>query len=216
MEWQWLHYFSDSRIQFYIYKLNKGDSINHVLNNIQHKYLLVLYGSLYTIKIFNNKTTIAINILDKGDIIQAKKPTKYYHHALIAITTTFLLSFILEDTTKEKYINLLLFNKIIQSYNKTLSKYEIMNSILVHKSTRNRIIQLILTLSKQFAVINNKQITIPFYISQATISNIIGSNRNTVNHIINNLRRVQIIAYSNKKYICIVDPFILSFFYKYK
>ena len=85
-----------------------------------------------------------------------------------------------------------------------------MNNIYAHKYAKHRLIQLLLLLSKEFGFFEKNHIILPIHISQITISIIIGSNKSTVNQIINNLYKIGAISYRHQKYICIHNPFLLS------
>lgn len=210
---QWIQQFSNSHIPFYIYRLNKGDCITYTIELLNHRSIIILYGIIYLLKIFTNRETITIAILKKGDIIKEQHNLKYANYVLVAGTKSFVMSFSWEDFIKHKYKKSIFFKKITECYKETLYKYETMHYILSHKSTKKRIIQLILFLCKDFAFIQNNEIIIPFYISQITISLIVGSNKTTVNKILNELCMIKAIYYSSNKYICLKDPFILSYCY---
>ena len=64
-----------------------------------------------------------------------------------------------------------------------------MIEILVHKNIKNRLVHLLLVLSETFGITNSKQIYINLTLSYYTIAIIIGSNRNTIGQIINNLQK---------------------------
>lgn len=213
---KWIQNFSNSKIPFYIYELNKGDYITYTIGTLKNKYIIILYGIAYIIKIFSNKETIILGILEKNNIIKEPKYQMYGNYSIIAIQKTFLLSFTWQDIIKNQNIQLSLLNNILISYNQTLYKYEKMVYILSHKSAKNRIIQLILFLSQEFCIIQNNYIVIPFYISQTTMSTIIGSNKSTVNKIMHELCNFYMISYLYDKYICIQDPLKLSYCYKNK
>lgn len=209
---QWIQYFSESKVPFQIYKLSSNDSVTCTINTAKHPYIIILQGIIYVLKIFTNHEKITLGILTKGDIISKPKNTKYCYYTLVALEKTFMMSFKRKDITKDKYI----IESVAKSYEKTLYKYEIMNCILSHKSAKQRIIQLLFLLYQEFALVEKTQIRIPFYISQITLSTIIGSKKNIVNKIMNELYNINLISYSYQKYICITDPFILNYYHSYK
>ncbi len=86
---------------------------------------------------------------------------------------------------------------VLQNYN---TKNEII-SILSHRNTKKRIIQLLMILMKQFGQIKNNQIIIPFHLSHQTIAIIAGSQRITVNRIMNKLKQSGIVSYNKKSLI---------------
>jgi CRP-like cAMP-binding protein len=71
-----------------------------------------------------------------------------------------------------------------------------MIEVLAHKNMKNRFIHLLLALSETFGIINSKQIHINLTLSYYTIAIIIGSNRNTIGQIINNLQKKKLISYT--------------------
>ena len=215
---QWIHYFSIYKIPFYIYKINRGESITYTLGSHKHKYIIILHGIACIIKVFNNGETIGLGILNGQDVVNITEGKKNlrYNHVVTALKTTFLMIFELKNITHHIDARDNFLTNIIQSYNSTLYKYEMMNHILSHKSCKNRIIQLILFLSKEFAIIEKNHIIIPFSINQATLSIIIGCNKASINKIFNELYNCNAITYTYQKYICIRDPFYLSHFYNKK
>nr|YP_010904359.1 global nitrogen transcriptional regulator [Catenella fusiformis]WCH57610.1 global nitrogen transcriptional regulator [Catenella fusiformis] len=205
---RWINHFFNSKIPFYIYKLYKGDSVVHTADINISKLLIVLHGTVYILKAFTNSETITLALLESDHIIHTHTPQKNCYYKIIAITDTFLLSCKWEDLTKiNTQINSTFFGELIQSYIKTIEKYETMNSILAHKYIKNRVIQLILSLSKDFGIVDKRQIFIPHYISQTTISIITGSNRTNINKILHNFHHENLIKYLYNKKICIENPF---------
>nr|QOS04528.1 global nitrogen transcriptional regulator [Sarcopeltis skottsbergii] len=208
---KWINYFIIYKIPFYIYKLNKGDSIIYINHKKQCTSIIVTYGILHLLKIFTNKEIITIGILSKENIIHSLAEQKNCYYQLIAIEESFLISFKWSDliVSYNSYNNNYLFISIIDAYQNTLNKYEMMNQILIHKYTKNRIIQLILFLCKEFGFIQQDYVILPFQFSQITMSIITAGNRSTVNKVMNKLYRQNAISYSHNKYICLIDPFKL-------
>ena len=209
---QWINHFSKYKVPFYIYKLNKGDSLIYKNNKKYNNSIIILNGIVYLLKIFTNKEIISLGILNTNNIIPEIHNEKYYYYTITAIETTFLLSFKWQDIISNKKIKPKLLKNILISYQFTINKYEIMNNIHSHKYIRYRLIQLIIFLSKEFGSFKNNRIIIPFNISQATISIIIGTNRSNVNQIINKLYKMKLISYYNHKKIYITNPFILNYY----
>lgn len=205
---KWINYFFNSQIPFYIYKLNKGDSIVYTTNIDIDKLLVILHGIVYLLKAFSNNETITFTILESDNIIYTHTPQKNCCYKIIAITDTFLLSCKWKNFTQTHYqINSTFLRKFIQSHIKTIKKYETMNSVLAHKYIKNRVIQLILFLSKDFGVVDRRRIFIPYYMSQKTISTITGSNRTNINKILHHFYDKKLIKYSYGKEIYIENPF---------
>nr|AOM64631.1 global nitrogen transcriptional regulator [Riquetophycus sp.] len=211
---KWIQQFSHSNTPFCIYKLNKGDTITYrKLQLLHNRHFIILYGVIYLLKIFTNQEITTIAILKQGDIIKEPNYLKCSTYVIVSLTTSFIMSFLWQDFIKNQYIKSIFCETMTEAHKTTLCRYEIMNNILSHKSTKNRIIQLILFLCKDFALIENNEIIIPFYISQITIGIITGSNKSNVNIVINKLCKIGAISYNNDKHICIRDPLILSYCY---
>nr|QCI07368.1 global nitrogen transcriptional regulator [Leiomenia cribrosa] len=209
---QWINHFSQNKIAFYIYKLNKGDSLIYQKNKKYNNSSIILNGIVFLLKIFTNKEIISLGILTTNNILPDINNEIYYYYKIIAIETTFLLSFKWSDIVYNKKIKKQLLQNIIISYQLTLNKYEIMNHIYSHKYMQYRLIQLIIFLSKEFGFFKNQQLIIPFKISQITISILIGTNRSNVNKIIKKLYKMRLISYYNQKKIYIKNPFLLNYY----
>nr|YP_009295239.1 global nitrogen transcriptional regulator [Dasya binghamiae]AOH77251.1 global nitrogen transcriptional regulator [Dasya binghamiae] len=196
----WINKLANSQIPYYIYKLNKGDQIIYNYNTYYNNIIIILYGTIYFIKAIHRKQIFPLAILKTNNIINLKKfcINIKYSYKLIACETTYLVSFSLINTKNIKKD--ILFN-IISSQNLTLNNYAMMNEILKHKYIKHRIIQMILLLSLKFGHINNQEIIIPFSLSQKDLANLLGSNKTTINKIINELCKKMFIQYSSKKII---------------
>nr|QVY57946.1 global nitrogen transcriptional regulator [Betaphycus gelatinus] len=211
---KWINHFLNSKIPFYTYKLNKDDSIIYTQTITSNKSLILLHGIVYILKIFNNQELITLAILESGNIIYNPTPTENCYYQIIALKETFLISFSWKDlTNNNEYIEQKFTVDFLKSYGQTIQKYETMNNILAHKYVKNRVIQLILVLLRDFSTIKKKDITISYYISQITISLITGSTKTTINKIIKELVKSKSIYYSQDKKIVINNPF---FFINYK
>nr|YP_009391942.1 global nitrogen transcriptional regulator [Acrosorium ciliolatum]ARW60086.1 global nitrogen transcriptional regulator [Acrosorium ciliolatum] len=198
---KWINEFSNSQIPYYIYKLNKGDSIIYNCNSDYNKSFIVLRGIIYILKIFTNQEIIPIAILNTNNIINLNpfKINKQNYYKIIALDKTYIISFNINKLKYNDNINKSLILNIIFSYELTLEKYERMNSILIHKHIKYRVIQLILFLCLDFGIINQKQVIIPFKLSQKSLAKITGSNQITINKMINKLSKNMLITYSLKK-----------------
>nr|YP_009393608.1 global nitrogen transcriptional regulator [Bostrychia simpliciuscula]ARW62170.1 global nitrogen transcriptional regulator [Bostrychia simpliciuscula] len=198
---KWINFFANYNITYYVYKINKEDSIliYSSCKNI-NKSIVIIHGSIYITKNFTNQKKLILAILSKNDIFSLKSKSKKFYYKLIALEETYFISFNLVDLKKFKSNDCFLFNIII-SYENTLSKYEIMNEILSQKYAHNRVTQLILFLCLEFGIISKKKIYIPFKLSQKKLAII--SNTSTV--AIN-----KNIKYYNKKSIYIQNIFNLN------
>nr|YP_010155950.1 global nitrogen transcriptional regulator [Cumathamnion serrulatum]QQY85317.1 global nitrogen transcriptional regulator [Cumathamnion serrulatum] len=213
---KWIKTFSNSQITYYIYKLNKGDKILYKPNRIYSKSIIVLHGVIYLFKMFQNKDIFPLAILSTNNIINLdySYDTQHYY-TIIALDRAYLISYSLLDIKNKIYIKKQILINIIYGQKSTLKQYELMNQILKHKYTKYRILQLIFLLSLEFGVIHDNKIIIPFSLSQKNLSIITGSNKITINKIMNYLSRKTIIKYSTKKFIYIEDIFSLQLLFCY-
>nr|YP_009397325.1 global nitrogen transcriptional regulator [Thuretia quercifolia]ARW66511.1 global nitrogen transcriptional regulator [Thuretia quercifolia] len=204
---KWLNNFSSANITYYIYKLNKNDFFILDPKISKDQSFIILNGIILIIKVFSNKKYFPLIILNTNNIISLEyfSTNSNYYYKLIALDKTYILSFSIKDLKGNNKIKPEIFHSIIDGYHITLTKYEIMNSILVHKLAKHRIIQLILFLSFEFGTISNKKILIPFSLSQKKLALITKSNKITVNKIIKHLCKEKIIKYLYKKIICIIN-----------
>lgn len=207
---KWIHYFSKSKINYYIYKLNKGDSI--IYRNLYNKYssIIILHGLIYVKKVFTNKESLPLALLYNDHIITLKNNyrSKYYYF-LQAFDTTYILSFHDEDLYKNQHENYELLIHLIKSYKFTINNYEIINNIFNHKYIKHRLIQLILFLSREFGIIHKETILIPIKISQYEIANMLGTNKITINKILKTLSHIISIKSTYKTTIYVKNIFEL-------
>lgn len=191
---KWINSLNNSKVPYYIYKLNKNDSIIISCEYKNHNQLLiVLHGSVYILKNFGKKQVIPIVILNKNSIFSISYLNNQFYYQFIALEKTYIL--IIKNYNIKKLDGQLMLN-IIQSYQKTLSAYEIMNEAINQKYTKNKVIQIILLIFFQFGIINKKQIQLPFKISQKDLAIMTGTNKATLNKII---KEVSSIEYTKKK-----------------
>nr|YP_009773998.1 global nitrogen transcriptional regulator [Caulacanthus okamurae]QIZ74615.1 global nitrogen transcriptional regulator [Caulacanthus okamurae] len=206
---RWIKQFLKLEVPFYIYKLKQGDSIIYINNN---ESFIILHGTMYISKIFKNKTTTALGILEAGNIINNQVPPTNCYYKTYAITDTFLLSFKWEQLINYKhYNNQQLYIQLLELHRLTIKKYEVMNTILSHKDVRNRVSQLILTLLNDTGIIQKTAVIIPYNISQSIVSDITGSTRSRINKILRSFHHKQIIEYTYDKRISTKHP--LMFIY---
>nr|WMP12353.1 Global nitrogen transcriptional regulator [Laurencia verruciformis] len=202
---KWINLLNNCKIPYNIYKLNKNDStiICNRYNNQNH-LTIILHGSIYIIKIFENKKAIPIVILNKNSLFNTTDISNRFYYQLIALDKTYILTVKIDNASElssELMIN------IIESYKKTLNLYQIIHETMNHKHKKNRVIQMILFFLFEFGIVNQTQIQIPFKVSQKNLAKITGTNKKTVNQIINNIKKRSNITYSKKKSIQINNIF---------
>nr|YP_010199481.1 global nitrogen transcriptional regulator [Gracilariopsis tenuifrons]AXF36132.1 global nitrogen transcriptional regulator [Gracilariopsis tenuifrons]UAD89339.1 global nitrogen transcriptional regulator [Gracilariopsis tenuifrons] len=198
---QWVQLFLELNIPFYIYKLNKGDSIIYKCKNKNNSAAIILHGTVYILKMFTNTEGVCIAILNYNNIIDFHFSTlekDYVYYQVIALEETYLINFYWWDfISVVNYLPIAI--KILYLFRNTLKKYEMISYVISHKSIRYRFIQLLVLLCQEFGTVNNHSIKIPFEVSQTTISHIIGSNTITVNKIMRDLISQLLIKYIVKK-----------------
>jgi len=152
------------------------------------------------LKIFTNGENICMNLLYKKQIIPNIKSNikqhNNYYYKIVAIKKTVIATIPSQVLNERIKKNIACFQEFQIIYNK--SKNDIVN-ILVYKNTKKRVIQLLLTLSKNFGKIKPKYIIIPFHLSHKTIATITGSQRITISRIMYALKKKKLINYDNQK-----------------
>nr|ARW68388.1 global nitrogen transcriptional regulator [Chondria sp. (in: red algae)] len=208
---KWIHSLRNSKLPYYIYKLNKNDSViifeKHKNNN---EFIIILYGTLYIIKIFKNEKTIPIVILDKNNIFKSNKNNNEFYYKLIALETTYILKTKIKTTKIYSKINIKLIDSIIESYNKTIKIYESIGEVIKQKQTNKRVIQNIFLMLLNFGIMKNKQIYLPFRLSQKHLSLISQTSEGTTSKIIKKTNIKWNIQYSTNKLIQTQDLFNLT------
>uniref|UniRef100_A0AAU7YPD7 Global nitrogen transcriptional regulator n=1 Tax=Gracilaria hainanensis TaxID=2871843 RepID=A0AAU7YPD7_9FLOR len=200
---KWMRLFFELEIPFYIYKLHKGDGLIFKYRTNYKPFIIVFYGVVYIMKIFPNGESIFLAVLTNDSIIDFNlSDHNYGYYKVVALENTYFIKFFwLNYITHFKYLSTSV--KLLDLFRYTLRQYENSSFVLIHKSIRYRIMQLLLLLCKEFGVLNKNYIIIPFELSQKTISYITGSNPVTVNKIINFLIKRLFIKYILKKKIVI-------------
>nr|YP_009511138.1 global nitrogen transcriptional regulator [Hydropuntia rangiferina]AXI96811.1 global nitrogen transcriptional regulator [Hydropuntia rangiferina]UAD87491.1 global nitrogen transcriptional regulator [Hydropuntia rangiferina] len=186
-----------------VYKLYKGDTLIFKDDLKCNSLFIVFYGTVYVMKIFTNGESIFLSLLTSKSVINFSfSNSNYIHHKIIALENTYLIKFFsVNAINSSSYFSntINLFN--LFSY--TLGQYEISSYILVHKSIKYRIIQLLLLLCRQFGILNYNYVLIPFEISQKTLINITGGNINAVNRVMNDLVTNLLVKYISKNKILV-------------
>lgn len=200
---RWINLLNNCKIPYSTYKLNKNDSII-ICNNNSDYLTIILHGSIYIIKIFDNKKVIPIVILNKNSLFNTKDINNRFYYKLIALERTYILTVKIEN--KSKLSSELMVN-IIESYRKTLYSYQMMNETMKQKHKKNKIIQMILFLLFEFGIIHQTQIQLPFKVSQKNLAKITGINKKTINQIINTINKKSNINYNKKTSIQINNIF---------
>ena len=197
---RWLRKLEDSNLSFYIHQLKERDAIltNNQKNNKQIIY--ILEGTMKLLKVFSNNEKICVRLVHRNEIINCSEfnllQVGKYYYSLTAVT----YSIIATMQTKEFKIKT---KKKLQASMYTL-KYLNHNSIiyiLSHRNTKKRSVQMLLILMQKLGQIRDQKAIIPFHLSHQTIAAITGSQRVTVNRVMNNLKQNGIISYGNKRII---------------
>ena len=208
----WIQALSKTQINYYIYKLNKNDSILYFQALTSNQYLIILEGIICVLKIFNEKKKFTVGILKTDNAVHLNNNNSRYYYKLIAFEQTYIISFSLN---MNKYISPKILSYIIQAQKLTIQNYEIINCILKQQYTKYKIIQFILFLFIEFGMMNNKYIYLSFHLSQSKLSLITGINKNKINNIINQLVNQKIIRFYYNKRIYIHNIYHLFLIYCY-
>nr|YP_009509365.1 global nitrogen transcriptional regulator [Gracilaria vermiculophylla]AXI97015.1 global nitrogen transcriptional regulator [Gracilaria vermiculophylla]QXU75218.1 global nitrogen transcriptional regulator [Gracilaria vermiculophylla]WDZ67951.1 global nitrogen transcriptional regulator [Gracilaria vermiculophylla] len=199
---EWMQLFLESETSFYVYKLQKGDALVFQRPIHDNPVVIVFYGTVYIMKIFTNGESFFLAILNSNSIIDFNFNSDYTYYKVIALENTYLIKFFwLDFISNFKYLSTVF--RLIDLFRYTLKQYENSSYILLHKSVKYRVVQLLLFLCREFGVLNKHYIAIPFELSQKTISYITGSNPITVNKIMKDLVDKLLIKYISKKKILI-------------
>lgn len=195
---EWLKKLENYNVSFYIHTLHKEDSILIKSANENSQTIYVLDGFSQLLQIFTNNEKICIGLLRKSQMITSGKnyvKNNAYHMILTAITETKVITIPSKELNRKLAKNTGLFSS--QLFHDCNRKHEII-SILSHKNTRKRIVQLLIVLIKQLGEIKGHEITLPLHLSHQTIADITGSQRITVNRVMSSLKQNRIISYSSK------------------
>nr|QCI08529.1 global nitrogen transcriptional regulator [Spermothamnion repens] len=197
--------FSQNKLSYYIYKLNKGDSI--IQNNYYNNHIfIILKGIIYKEIILKHEEILPIGIFNTNHIIetQSQHAQKNQYDKLTALEITYIISF----QYKKLYykIDRTLLQDLLNSYTLTLQRYEAMNYIVSHTYNIDKILQLILFLCREFGYIQNNRILIPLFINKKQISTILKCNMNTLNNTIK-IFKPYIRIDKNTRLIVLIDLF---------
>lgn len=211
---EWINNFSKTQISYYLYKLKTYDSIIHFNDSLKNKHIIILEGTVCIFRVFDNKKTFFIGIINKNHMLNLETINKNLGscYKIIALNTTYVISF---SMNIKSCTNPKIFFNIIKAQILTTRKYEIINCILKQQYYKYRIIQIILFLFLEFGTIKNKQIKLAFQFSQRELALISGVNKNQINQVINLLINQKIIQLSSHKTIHLYNIYRLFFLYCY-
>nr|ARW60289.1 global nitrogen transcriptional regulator [Laurencieae sp.] len=208
---KWISCLTNCNIPYYIYKLNRDDAtIVYNKYNNQNQLIIILHGSIYAIKIFANKKITPVVVLGKDSIFSTNRLSGHFYYKLIALEKTYIISLNINKVQKVTRSNTKLILKIIKSYQQTFSTYQIINEAMHQKYKKNRVFQLILLIFFQFGTISRTEIKLPFKISQKNLAIITGTNKETINKIIKEIKKISNIKHYRTKSIQLDNIFNLA------
>nr|YP_009502067.1 global nitrogen transcriptional regulator [Porolithon onkodes]ASB29669.1 global nitrogen transcriptional regulator [Porolithon onkodes] len=197
---KWLQYLETYNISFNIKILNTEDSIIINKNNYA---VYIIDGFMQKLQVFTNKETLCTQLLYSNHILEIFKLTqnklclnRNYSYKFVALKKTIILI-----VHKKEFINKSnKYNQLIYSlaYFKLIYNGDIL-AIISHKNTRKRLIQFLFIIIERLGIFKKNRFLIPFNLPHSTIATIIGSQRITVNKIMNKLKKERILFYSNQK-----------------
>lgn len=190
---EWLTNLENHNISFNIHILKKNDCILANQRIKPNQIICILDGFIQTLQVFTNGETICIKLLYANDLFTNintynKEPYQNinYYYKSIALTKTVIAT--INETTFIKKIqhNTNLLNEFC---NTNFYHNNEITQILSHRNTKKRLIQLLFILIEHFGKFTEHKFVIPFNLSHYTIATIIGSQRITVNRIMNDLKK---------------------------
>ena len=187
---KWLTHLEKYNISFKVSILNREDSI--VINK-NNKIIYIIDGFMQKLQIFTNGEKLCTQLLYKNHFLQKINLTKQipykkhnHYYEFIALTRTIIITLEKRELIRKSNI----YNQFIyQLYSLSSNYSEDTINITSHKNTKKRLIQFLFILVERLGVLRKKQIIIPLYLSHYTIATIIGSQRITVNKIMNELKK---------------------------
>ena len=196
---KWLEKLENCNASFHIHILDKKDFIFITKANKQKYIVYMLDGLTQFLQIFTNSEKICMQLLQKDHVMAYHSFQGKENNCVIisAITKTKIIA-IPSDEYAEAKIKDIKIETLRENILNKQNKNNAIASILSHRNTKKRIVQLLMILIKQFGEIKRNKITIPFHLSHKTIANIIGSQRITVNKIMNSLKQNHTLSYNNK------------------
>lgn len=190
---KWLTNLENYNISFNIHILKKNDCMLANPNSESNKIICILDGFIQILQVFTNGETICIKLLYANDLfknISSDIKTPYqsinYYYKIVALKKT-VIATINEKIFIEKIENnTKLLNELLTT---NLHHNNEITQILSHRNTKKRLIQLLFILIEHFGKFTEHNLIIPFNLSHYTIATIIGSQRITVNKIMNDLKK---------------------------
>lgn len=197
---KWLIKLEYYDMSFNIKVLKKDDCIINNQKTSNHRMIYILDGFMQKMQKFNNGEIINTQLLYSNDIfidtqqsVQINDQPNNYFYKFKALTQTTIIVINQKKLLKK-------IQKEYRLYDYYYNLNQEMLIILSHKNTKKRLIQLLLILIKNFGILSSNKIFVPFNISHNNIANIIGSQRITVNRIMNQLKQT-VLYYDNKKIV---------------
>lgn len=179
----------------YTYKLKQRDKL--IIHKNNTNTYIAIEGVLVVHKVFSNEERYAICILSAGDIAITPFNTSVaanHFYEIEALSRSYILSYY---NTSTKYLQPF----ASMRYNNSILNYHDIIEILAHKNTKQRIIHLFLILSELFGESKKNFLTINLSISYQTLGSIIGTNKNTINKLIQELEKNNLLTYSRNQII---------------
>lgn len=196
---EWLKELENCNISFHMHVLQKQDAIFMQSTDRNNQIIHILDGFIQLIQVFTNSEKVCVKLLHKRQtIINKKNKTKKcsHYYLLVAIAKTTIITIPSEEFNKKKERIKLL--SLIQLQRNEKDK---VIDILSHRNTKKRVVQLLITLTKQFGQIKKQKITLPLDLPHETIAIITGSQRITISRVMNKLKKNGIINYSDRDII---------------
>jgi len=198
---KWLNTLESSNASFHMHILHKEEFIL-LQNRSKYEYMIyVLEGYAQLLRVFTNSEKVCLQILRSNQIIISHKNSitaENHCDLIIAITKMRLVTTpLVKSTGKAKRNMALLIKTAIGKGNIT----DEIVSILSHRNTKKRIVQLLMILTKQFGQTKGTGIIIPIHLTHQAIAEITGSQRITVSRVMASLKRNRIINYNSKHII---------------
>lgn len=196
---KWLRYLEIYNISFNIHVLNKEDFI---LINTNNNNFYIIEGFMQTLQVFTNKEILCTQLLYKDQELDKYQSTNknFYRtnnhcYKFVALTRTIILTINKKELITKTGTS---YNLVDFLYCGKFMYYKEIITITSHKNTKKRLIQFLFILIERLGRFINNKFIIPLKLSHYTIATVIGSQRITVNKIMNELKTNRIISYNNQ------------------
>lgn len=187
---RWIYALKNSKFTYRVYKLNINDSVIIYKKYWQkNNLLIVLHGTLYAMKIFKNKKKISTIILNRNKVFKAHLDNSESYYKLIALEKSYITNINIDNIQIKNPISKKLLGNVMNSYKETIKIYETLNRIIQERQTSKRIIQNIFFILLHFGLIKNKQIYLPFKLSQKNLSSISQTSQGKTSQVIKEINR---------------------------